>query len=595
MVRRSDAWRRCVAWVEEAGGSVGPISYDGAVRASSDLEASQLVLSIPLRCCISTNDVQSSAVGCAAAAAASGAALSGTLSASDLALAFHLAAEASRPKHSFHAAFLALLPRLGGTDEEDDPRAMLPRSWTSAEVRALLGGSVATITAAKASRAAIRADYDAISHHVTGFNQQAVDGWPRFERFDWACSIVTSRAFELSTPAGETIDALVPLADMLDHARPRQTTYRLVDGGVSGNGSLSLEMRALVALQAGSEVHDTYGAKGSSLLLCQYGFALVCNLEPDGSSNDVRPLELPARNDGEVAPSLVYRPPALAPLRIGPKSYSFPPLVVAIDAFRAAAAAGTGAGAGAGASALSAQAGKAEARLAAKLTLEASALRDLAAALDSELSTYSMGEQQALEALHGKPPPLPPLRHEEEEAAAALRARRWEQRAAGAAALVLSERYTLSFYAKIVARCLAVVEATGAEEEEEEEEGSSAAASSVRTLDERRRLRASSLSREVAHAKRASEAEAERAWGDDVATQVERLRWHASDAPAAPIALAYLQIRLPELLLAPARKGQAQAQGAGSKAAHKKKGPSARGGEGGADGERKRVRKRVRE
>ena len=243
---------------------------------------------------------------------------------------------------------------------------------------------------------------------------------------------------------------------------------------------------------------------------------------------------------------------------------------------------------------MSTQAGKAEARLAAKLTLEASALRDLAAALDSELSTYSMGEQQALEALHGKPPPLPPLRHDEDEAAAALRARRWEQRAAGAAALVLSEWYTLSFYARIVARCLAVVEATGAEEEEEEE-GSSAAASSVRTLDERRRLRASSLSREVAHAKTASEAEAERAWGDDVAAQVERLRWHASDARAAPVALAYLQIRLPELLLAPARKAQAQAQDAGSKAAHKKKGSSARGGEGGADGERKRVRKRARE
>mmetsp|Transcript_7492 Transcript_7492/g.25537 ORF Transcript_7492/g.25537 Transcript_7492/m.25537 type:complete len:149 (-) Transcript_7492:44-490(-) len=139
---RAEAWGSCRAWVVANGGQVGPgLAFDAAhsgVMAGAAMEAGCAVLSIPLACCVSSNAVGASGVGREALAAASIAQLAGPHSASDLALAFFLAADARHPG-SFYAPFYALLPQAGGTEEEDDPRALLPRSWTDEELVALLG------------------------------------------------------------------------------------------------------------------------------------------------------------------------------------------------------------------------------------------------------------------------------------------------------------------------------------------------------------------------------------------------------------------------------------------------------------------------
>ena len=595
---RSQAWTRAVAWVRQSGGYVGTVGYDeerSGLSATETLHPDSVIFSIPLQCCVTNRVVKSSAVGRIAIKAASQVELSGQISASDVALAFFLAADVHcRADRSEYAPYYDLLPELGGSTEEDDPRALLPRSWTDSELEALLGGASSSIIAgAKAALAALRADYESVS----GKARKAVDrqalSWPSFDQFDWACAIIGSRCFVVDTLEGEPLEVLVPLVDMFNHARPRQTTYRLVaddaarpqaeDGGGGGGGGgggarvahrdgeaaaaarnpaiastsaaaaaaaviahrpspsaspaiegrLALEVRTRLPIRQGAPIHGSYGAKGNAHLLNNYGFCLAANFEPDGSSNDVRPLDLPARDHAELVPSAVYRPVLAAPLRIGPKTYAFTPLTNALDAFRHVAATAMGHGGGGGGGA--------------KLALEENTLRAFAAALARELDGYTLGDEAARAALRGVPPPYPPGAAGPASVASPPSdvARRWRSKASAAAALVLSERATLRFYGDVVARCLLAFE---------DRSGG-----------------VSTLQSEVATATKpdaAAAAEDEEAAFDATPdVQLARLQRFSSGARAAAVALAYLQIRVPELMRPPpkARGGDE------AKAAKKKK------------------------
>jgi len=91
---------------------------------------------------------------------------------------------------------------------------------------------------------------------------------------------------------------------------------------VAVGGSLAVVLVARVPFARGDEIFETYGAKGNGPLFVHYGFALMDNAEPDGSSNDVRPLRL--AEDGEV----------VAQLRVGPPSYTYGQLARALGAAR---------------------------------------------------------------------------------------------------------------------------------------------------------------------------------------------------------------------------------------------------------------------
>ena len=160
---RAHAYADARSWVQSNGGRVCPhLAYsNSSLVATEDIAAESLLLSIPLGCCVTQRDVLASTVGRQALRSAESAPASST-AAADVGLAFFLAADAF-DETSFFAPYYSLLPLLGGTGEEDDPRALLPRSWPAAELASLLTGSAATLVAAEAARRSVVADYDAVT------------------------------------------------------------------------------------------------------------------------------------------------------------------------------------------------------------------------------------------------------------------------------------------------------------------------------------------------------------------------------------------------------------------------------------------------
>ena len=512
---RADAWQAAAAWVVREGGIVEGIDYDasdfdGGAKATDALATDTLILRIPENVWITAKVARTSPVGCAAniAIESAGEKLTGTPA--DLVLAFFLAADFSRSDNPFHSPYYDTLP-VG----DDAPSLMLPRCWSDAEIDACLRGSPLA-SEAKRTRAAVAADYAT----VTALAQEAAplpDGWPLFESFDWAVAIVSSRAFQLSTSTGE-IDALVPVMDMLNHARPRQTRYDVVQ--VEGMASAALEVRTLRAAAGGAAVHITYGAKGSAQLLGMYGFAMVLNFEPDGSSNDVRELPLPIAAGSAQPAYLVHVPSSHAPLRIGPKSYAYGALNKAVDAFRAAAFAEWAAAASPGASKLEG------------VALEVRALRKLLEGIDEELSRYGKDEESASVALTSPPEAPEAVRN-----AAGYRVHVWTRRVAAAAAVVLNEIMTLAWYRLIVSLILDVLSP------------SSGNVADGPTSDARR-ASAQRLKAEVEAERAQAVVQAAAPSQGPMSTegQVAALRRHASRGHAASVAMVYLQIRFPALL-----------------------------------------------
>lgn len=516
---RADAWKAAAAWVVREGGIVEGIDYDasdfdGGAKATDALATDTLILRIPESVWITAKVARASPVGCAAniAIQSAGKKLAGTPA--DLVLAFFLAADFSRTDHPFHSPYYDTLP-VG----DDAPSLMLPRSWSDAEIDACLRGSPLA-SEAKRTRAAVAGDYAT----VTALAQDAAplpDGWPHFESFDWAVAIVSSRAFQLSTSTGE-IDALVPVMDMLNHARPRQTRYDVVQ--VEGMASAALEVRTLRAAAGGTAVHITYGAKGSAQLLGMYGFATVLNFEPDGSSNDVRELPLPLATGSAQPAYLVHVPSSHAPLRIGPKIYAYGALNKAVDAFRAAAFAAWAAAASPGATK---QLTKLEG-----MALEVRALRKLLEGIDEELSRYGKDEETASAALTSPPEAPEAVRN-----AAGYRVHVWTRRAEAAAAVVLNEIMTLAWYRLIVSLILDVL---------------SPSSGSVANgpASDARRASAQRLTAEVEAERAQAVVQAAAPSQGPMTTegQVAALRRHASRGHAASVAMVYLQIRFPALL-----------------------------------------------
>jgi histone-lysine N-methyltransferase SETD3 len=73
------------------------------------------------------------------------------------------------------------------------------------------------------------------------------------------------------TIQGRKTDGLVPLADLLNHRRPRETKWAFED---AVNGFVITSLRAL---EGGQQVHDSYGRKCNSRFFVNYGFALDDN------------------------------------------------------------------------------------------------------------------------------------------------------------------------------------------------------------------------------------------------------------------------------------------------------------------------------
>ena len=189
----------------------------------------------------------------------------------------------------------------------------LPRRWTKAELEELLQGSPLLERANKSKRG-VHEDYDRLKKM---WNEIAAEGklssFPSIERYSDMLAAVSSRAFGLGDDSDEDI-AMIPILDLCNHSRGRDAQknvkYKSLEDG-------SIEVKSTQTIQPNDPLKLTYGARGNSQLLLNYGFTLRRNLEPDGSSNDV--LEFSSDGMGVVN------------LRTGPKSYTYGGLVSALE------------------------------------------------------------------------------------------------------------------------------------------------------------------------------------------------------------------------------------------------------------------------
>jgi histone-lysine N-methyltransferase SETD3 len=90
------------------------------------------------------------------------------------------------------------------------------------------------------------------------------------QKFCEARLLVSSRVFGI-VMEGQKTDALVPMADMLNHRVPKQTSWFFCD---RNNGFV---IQSLRDIPSGHEVFDSYGQKCNSRFLLHYGFVLPNN------------------------------------------------------------------------------------------------------------------------------------------------------------------------------------------------------------------------------------------------------------------------------------------------------------------------------
>jgi histone-lysine N-methyltransferase SETD3 len=129
-----------------------------------------------------------------------------------------------------------------------------------------------------------------IAERVEAFEeeyQQVIAMCPDFARFSYRAyldmrSAVGSRSYGVDMDGNETL-VMVPHADMLNHKRPRDTTWTF------NEARQEFTINTLVPLNVDQEVTISYGAKSNAKFFVHYGFALENNREEmtGESLNDV--------------------------------------------------------------------------------------------------------------------------------------------------------------------------------------------------------------------------------------------------------------------------------------------------------------------
>lgn len=113
----------------------------------------------------------------------------------------------------------------------------------------------------------IQADYQTICKEVPEYQQFSLKEYSEYRM------MVASRIFGI-TINGHKTDAFVAYADMLNHRRPRQTSWSYCD---KRQGFI---IESLEDIKRGDQIYDSYGKKCNTRFLLNYGFI---NLNNDGN------------------------------------------------------------------------------------------------------------------------------------------------------------------------------------------------------------------------------------------------------------------------------------------------------------------------
>ena len=173
---------------------------------------------------------------------------------------------------SFFKPYYDILPRTFNS---------FPIFWTEEELSWLEGSTL--VQQIQDRKHNILYDYHEVCRICPEFREEFSE-----EDFLWCRTAVGSRNFGISVN-GVKRTAMVPWSDMLNHYRPRETSWTFSDA------QQSFIMTALKKLQKGQQIMDSYGKKCNSKFLMHYGFAVENNREADGRCmNEVAiQIELP--------------------------------------------------------------------------------------------------------------------------------------------------------------------------------------------------------------------------------------------------------------------------------------------------------------
>lgn len=227
------------------------------VHTKVDVPAHTCIISIPLKCLITDlmGRTQTEAGRAVFALNANA-----QLSAPTLIAVVLYILEKQRDPTSFFKPYFDVLP----SDWSD-----FPIFWSEENLTSWLKGSPLVRDVRERLRT-MRADYEEI-RRLCGI---AVFPYT-FDEFLRVRTAVGSRNFGIIVD-GEKRTSIVPFADMLNHFRPRETSWTFD----SQRGHFTIT--TLTRLNSGQQVMDSYGRKDNSRFLLHYGFAVEVNREEDG-------------------------------------------------------------------------------------------------------------------------------------------------------------------------------------------------------------------------------------------------------------------------------------------------------------------------
>lgn len=193
----------------------------------------------------------------------------------------NLKARLLSPKHGFLTTYI-LQERLKGEESYYFPFIdILPKSFenfpiffTDEEKEYLKGSPFLAQVEEKIED--IKTDYDLICEKVPEYSQFTL------KEFSEIRMMVSSRIFGMNI-LGKKTDGFVPMADMLNHKRPKQTSWTYSDE------KSGFVIEALKDIPRNEQVYDSYGKKCNSRFFLNYGFIVE-------------------NNDGNEVPIKVYYP-----------------------------------------------------------------------------------------------------------------------------------------------------------------------------------------------------------------------------------------------------------------------------------------------
>jgi len=168
-----------------------------------------------------------------------------------------------RSRHSFLASYV-LQEKANPTSYWKPYIDILPEEYDtvplffSSEQLSELEGSM-SLDKTSERHQSLRIEYNNLVEHVPMFSEFS------YESFVWARLVVITRIFGMVIDGVKT-EGLVPMADMLNHKRPRETkwTYAQNRGG--------FVITSLNPISKGCEVFDSYGRKCNSRFFCKLRF-----------------------------------------------------------------------------------------------------------------------------------------------------------------------------------------------------------------------------------------------------------------------------------------------------------------------------------